>query len=233
MSKSRSGGSKGSRSNSTESEDPCQQHSINSPHLLTSDTLGTNGNNLVVRSESTVPSSPPPSYQHVLEEDKIAYGCLGSTTNTCLGIGGKSAENLKLMNIYTRMEQSADNEEEEEMDEVEEYKEKHQQALKRDKNAISGEGGGGGGSGCGPGGGGRQPAKEILHKSSKEFYRAVAKQWGITCKMSDHCRCLDCQSHYFDCEYEKDEQEKTDGGLGAGTPMFISGVIHGTACVLL
>ncbi|KAF7404504.1 uncharacterized protein V1477_006498 [Vespula maculifrons] len=204
MSKSRSGGSKGSRSNSTESEDPCQQHSINSPHLPTSDTLGTNGNSLVVRNESTVPSSPPPSYQHVLEE--------------------------------TRMEQSADNEGEEEMDEVEEYTEKQRQALKRNKTAVSGEGGGGGGgSGCGPGGGGRQPVKgtEILHKSSKEFYRAVAKQWGITCKMSDHCRCLDCQSHYFDCEYEKDEQEKTDGGLGAGTPMFISGVMHGTSCVLL
>jgi hypothetical protein len=34
---------------------------------------------------------------------------------------------------------------------------------------------------------------KILHKSSKELYRAVAAQWGITCKMSDHCRCLDCQ----------------------------------------
>ncbi|XP_074035820.1 uncharacterized protein [Leptinotarsa decemlineata] len=79
------------------------------------------------------------------------------------------------------------------------------------------------------------PAKgpEIMHKSSKELYRAVAKQFGITCKMSDQCRCFDCQSHYFDCEYEKNEQEKTDGGLGAGTPMFISEVMHGTACVML
>jgi hypothetical protein len=34
---------------------------------------------------------------------------------------------------------------------------------------------------------------EILYKSSKDFYRAMAKQWGITCKMSDNCRCLDCQ----------------------------------------
>jgi len=41
------------------------------------------------------------------------------------------------------------------------------------------------------------------------------------------------QSHYFDCEYEKDEQEKGDGGLSAGTPMFISEVMHGTACALL
>lgn len=42
-----------------------------------------------------------------------------------------------------------------------------------------------------------------------------------------------CQSHYFDCEYEKDEQGKGDGGLSAGTPMFISEVMHGTACALL
>lgn len=35
--------------------------------------------------------------------------------------------------------------------------------------------------------------QEVFHKSSKEFYKAVAAQWGITCKMSDHCRCLECQ----------------------------------------
>jgi len=54
--------------------------------------------------------------------------------------------------------------------------------------------GGDDGSG-GPGGGDRKATKgpKILHKSSKEFYKAMAKQWGITCKMSDHCRCLDCQ----------------------------------------
>ncbi|XP_019874623.1 uncharacterized protein LOC109602639 [Aethina tumida] len=73
----------------------------------------------------------------------------------------------------------------------------------------------------------------IMHKSSKELYKAVAKQFGITCKMSDQCRCFDCQSHYFDCEYEQNEYDKTDGGLGAGTPMFIQEVIHGTACTIL
>ncbi|XP_066901499.1 uncharacterized protein [Halyomorpha halys] len=74
----------------------------------------------------------------------------------------------------------------------------------------------------------------IVHKSSKELYKALAAQLGITCKMSDHCRCYECQSHYFDCEYDRDnEQEKTDGGLGAGTPMFISEVMHGTACSIL
>ncbi|XP_066263041.1 uncharacterized protein [Euwallacea similis] len=76
-------------------------------------------------------------------------------------------------------------------------------------------------------------AQEIMHKSSKEFYKAVAKQFGITCKMSDHCRCYDCQSHYFDCEYEQNEQEKTDGGLGAGTPVFLHEVMHGSACNIL
>jgi len=42
--------------------------------------------------------------------------------------------------------------------------------------------------------------QEIFHKSSKEFYKAVAAQWGITCKMSDHCRCLDCQ---VKCDFQK------------------------------
>lgn len=42
----------------------------------------------------------------------------------------------------------------------------------------------------------------IDNKSSKEMYKAAAKQWGITCKMSEQCRCMDCQSHYFDCEFD-------------------------------
>ncbi|RZF32793.1 hypothetical protein LSTR_LSTR011439 [Laodelphax striatellus] len=81
----------------------------------------------------------------------------------------------------------------------------------------------------------QQPAPvQILHKSSKELYKAVAAQWGITCKMSDHCRCMDCQSHYLDCEYDRDnEQEKTDGGLAAGTPMYLSEVMQGTACTII
>ncbi|XP_052870206.1 uncharacterized protein LOC128275662 [Anopheles cruzii] len=74
---------------------------------------------------------------------------------------------------------------------------------------------------------------EILYKSSKRLYKAVAKECGISCKMSDQCRCLDCQSRYFDCEYDQNEHEKTDGGLGAGTPMFISEVMHGSACIIL
>lgn len=41
------------------------------------------------------------------------------------------------------------------------------------------------------------------NKSSKEIYRNLAKQWGLTCKLSDGCRCMDCQSNYFDCEFEE------------------------------
>ena len=73
----------------------------------------------------------------------------------------------------------------------------------------------------------------IFHKSSKELYKAIAKQEGINCKMTDECRCLECQSHYFECEYDQNEDEKTDGGLGAGTPMFISEVMNGTACTII
>lgn len=43
----------------------------------------------------------------------------------------------------------------------------------------------------------------INNKSSKRIYKAVAKEWGITCKMSETCRCMDCQSNYFDCEYDE------------------------------
>ncbi|XP_065335568.1 uncharacterized protein LOC135936614 [Cloeon dipterum] len=81
---------------------------------------------------------------------------------------------------------------------------------------------------------GRTGPLQIQHKSSKALYRAVAAQWGLTCKMSDKCRCLDCQGRYFDCEFEQSEQEKTDGGLGASTPMFISDVMGGSiGCTLL
>ncbi|XP_034243173.1 uncharacterized protein LOC117646391 [Thrips palmi] len=73
----------------------------------------------------------------------------------------------------------------------------------------------------------------ILHKSSKALYRAVAAQWGITCKMNDHCRCLDCQSRYFDCDFDLNEEGKTDGGLGATSPIFLQEVMHGSACQIL
>ncbi|XP_037806662.1 putative uncharacterized protein DDB_G0271606 [Lucilia sericata] len=78
-----------------------------------------------------------------------------------------------------------------------------------------------------------QTPEIISNKSSKEIYKDLAKEWGITCKMSDGCRCMECQSHYFDCEYDDNEHQKTDGGLGAGTPMFLTEVMHGSACNIL
>ncbi|XP_003707766.1 uncharacterized protein LOC100881070 [Megachile rotundata] len=131
-------------------------------------------NSLIAKNDPAIPSSPPPTYEHVIEQ--------------------------------TRLEHAA---------EAQKY-----ESGKSLGNDASGEDN-------------RTKAPKILHKSSKELYRAVAKQWGITCKMSDHCRCLDCQSRYFDCEYDKNEHQKTDGGLGAGTPMFISEVMQGSGCVLL
>lgn len=43
----------------------------------------------------------------------------------------------------------------------------------------------------------------MTNKSSKAMYKAVAKEWGITCEMSEQCRCMDCQSNYFNCEYDQ------------------------------
>ncbi|XP_012262176.2 uncharacterized protein LOC105689607 [Athalia rosae] len=201
MSKSSSGGNEGSRSSSVEYEEPNQQpinvQALMSPNTRLDTPAGPDENVLSVRSEPLVPSSPPPSYEHVLEETRLA------------------------------VEQSATNTEDEICCDNGNEREKPP-----DGERTPGRGGGGGGAEIRVV---KTPIKgpEILHKSSKELYRAVAKQWGITCKMSDQCRCLDCQSHYFDCEYERDEQEKTDGGLGAGTPMFLSEVMHGTACTII
>lgn len=32
--------------------------------------------------------------------------------------------------------------------------------------------------------------------------------------------CVECQSRYFDCEFDQNENDKTDGGLGAGNGDF-------------
>ncbi|KYN10643.1 hypothetical protein ALC57_17248 [Trachymyrmex cornetzi] len=282
MLKSRSSGD--SRSNSVESEE--QQRQINQSLPSGTDEFAdapeteTNKNCLSVRNEQTIPSSPPPSYEHVLEESTFSIAsienCLrdqssvsrimrvairsnnstwGISRNTkhaarsevdihdsslmenvTRGINDKHVDCVvtcdplcdNSRHVVTRMESSAIA--------LREAKEGNmeKQVPSNEKNTEDAEDGDGGDDGSGgPRGGDKKAAKKILHKSSKEFYKAMAKQWGITCKMSDHCRCLDCQSHYFDCDYEKDEQAKGDGGLSAGTPMFISEVMHGTACALL
>lgn len=42
---------------------------------------------------------------------------------------------------------------------------------------------------------------EISNKCSKKLYKMAAEQYAI-CKMSSECRCDDCQSHYFDCDFD-------------------------------
>lgn len=37
--------------------------------------------------------------------------------------------------------------------------------------------------------------------------------------------CVECQSRYFDCEFDHNDNEKTDGGLGAGN----GAINYGTA----
>jgi len=75
MLKSRSSGD--SRSNSVESEE--QQRQINQSLPSGTDEFAdvseteTNKNCLSVRNEQMIPSSPPPSYEHVLEEVSASY----------------------------------------------------------------------------------------------------------------------------------------------------------------
>ncbi|XP_008217390.1 uncharacterized protein LOC100114329 isoform X2 [Nasonia vitripennis] len=199
LGKSRSGdsGGSGSRSNSVEVEEsaPVQPAELNQlalgssesvvsgecAHQLTADASSVVSVNT---DTSTMPaSSPPPSYERVLEETRLARS-------------------------MTEDEEAI----EESTDEGEAVNKQAAPPAKK--------------------------GQEILYKSSKDFYRAMAKQWGITCKMSDNCRCFDCQSRYFDCGYEKYQDydkyhEQSDGGLSASTPMFVSEVMHGSACLLL
>lgn len=79
MLKSRSSGD--SRSNSVESEE--QQRQINQPSLpsvmdeyANAAEMEPDKNCLAIRNEQTIPSSPPPSYEHVLEE--VSTRCIAA-----------------------------------------------------------------------------------------------------------------------------------------------------------
>ncbi|CAD7077988.1 unnamed protein product [Hermetia illucens] len=37
-------------------------------------------------------------------------------------------------------------------------------------------------------------------KSSTELYKEAAELLGLSCTLCDNCRCLDCQSRYFECD---------------------------------
>ncbi|CAO1310860.1 unnamed protein product [Diamesa serratosioi] len=49
-----------------------------------------------------------------------------------------------------------------------------------------------------------EKAVKKSRKSSKELYQEATDMLGISCTFSDNCRCLDCQSRYFDCDDDSD-----------------------------
>ncbi|XP_071445917.1 WAG22 antigen-like [Hetaerina americana] len=52
--------------------------------------------------------------------------------------------------------------------------------------------------------GGRLQAR----RSSDEIFEEAAALWGLGCQMSDNCRCMDCQSRYFDCDFDCGSEEE-------------------------
>ncbi|XP_055609754.1 putative uncharacterized protein DDB_G0282133 isoform X2 [Uranotaenia lowii] len=53
----------------------------------------------------------------------------------------------------------------------------------------------------------RVPSEE---KSTKDLYNEAAQLLGIKCSLSDSCRCIDCQSQYFDCDDYDSYSEYSD-----------------------
>ncbi|XP_043642695.1 protein lingerer [Drosophila teissieri] len=91
--------------------------------------------------------------------------------------------------------------------------------LKNQSNNRGAGSGGGAGNGSGTGSGGQlnKPTNWSMHnedtstplashqlqqqvKSSFELYQEAADILGLSCSLCDNCRCLDCQSGYFDCD---------------------------------
>ncbi|PSN48600.1 hypothetical protein C0J52_22218 [Blattella germanica] len=77
---------------------------------------------------------------------------------------------------------------------------------------------------------GRKARRKERRKSSTELYREAAALLGLTCSMTDSCRCIECQSRYFDFD---DDDRRTDTGLAAGTPALLDHVLtHPMTCSL-
>uniref|UniRef100_A0A182PGB1 DUF4802 domain-containing protein n=1 Tax=Anopheles epiroticus TaxID=199890 RepID=A0A182PGB1_9DIPT len=45
---------------------------------------------------------------------------------------------------------------------------------------------------------------ETFDKSANDLYSEAAQLLGIKCSLTDSCRCIDCQSQYFDCDDDAD-----------------------------
>ncbi|XP_014615092.1 PREDICTED: uncharacterized protein LOC106793026 isoform X1 [Polistes canadensis] len=65
-------------------------------------------------------------------------------------------------------------------------------------------------------------------KSSAELYKEAVEILGLTCSLTDSCRCIDCQSNYFDCD---DDCGDARTELAAGTPILLDHALsHPLAC---
>ncbi|KAM0736634.1 hypothetical protein ACS0PU_006283 [Formica fusca] len=66
-------------------------------------------------------------------------------------------------------------------------------------------------------------------KSSAELYKEAVEILGLTCSLTDSCRCIDCQSNYFNCE---DDCADAGTELAAGTPILLDHALshHLTVC---
>ncbi|XP_066582267.1 uncharacterized protein [Prorops nasuta] len=65
-------------------------------------------------------------------------------------------------------------------------------------------------------------------KSSDELYKEAVEVLGLACSFTDSCRCIDCQSNYFDCD---DDCGETRTELAAGTPILLDHALsHPLTC---
>ncbi|XP_034951877.1 uncharacterized protein [Chelonus insularis] len=65
-------------------------------------------------------------------------------------------------------------------------------------------------------------------KSSAELYKEAVEILGLTCSLTDSCRCIECQSNYFDCE---DDCGDARTELAAGTPILLDHALsHPLTC---
>ncbi|XP_011494740.1 PREDICTED: uncharacterized protein LOC105359759 [Ceratosolen solmsi marchali] len=70
------------------------------------------------------------------------------------------------------------------------------------------------------------PARQ--RRSSTELYMEAVEILGLTCTLSDSCRCIDCQSNYFDYD---DEYGEARTELAAGTPILLDHALtHPLTC---
>ncbi|XP_017835597.1 protein kinase 4 [Drosophila busckii] len=56
----------------------------------------------------------------------------------------------------------------------------------------------------------QQQQQEQQPRYSHELYQEAAEILGLSCSLCDNCRCLDCQSGYFDCADDDDDESYSE-----------------------